>query len=72
MKALIIICAVFLVCFIGMLFVYKNAMPYDEKWDKKSDNGFTVTRDKYFVLQVDEDQPSPIEAIMEILEQQKK
>ena len=72
MTALIIICAVFLACFIGMLFVYKNAMPYDEKWDKKSDNGFTVTRDKYFVLQVDEDQPSPLEAITEILEQQKK
>ena len=35
MKALIIIVAVFLACFIGMLFVYKNAMPYDEKWDEE-------------------------------------
>lgn len=34
MTALIIICAVSLCCFIGMLFVYKNAMPYDPKWDE--------------------------------------
>ena len=34
MKALIIICAVFAVCTIAMLFVYKNAMPYDDKWDE--------------------------------------
>lgn len=34
MTALIIICAVFLACFIGMLFVYKNAMPYDPSWDE--------------------------------------
>lgn len=35
MTALIIICAVFVVCFIGMLIVYHHAMPYDEKWDEE-------------------------------------
>lgn len=35
MKALIIICVVFLACFVAMLFVYKNAMPYDPKWDEE-------------------------------------
>lgn len=34
MTALIIIVAVFLICFIAMLFVYKNAMPYDPSWDE--------------------------------------
>lgn len=34
MTALIIICVVFLACFVAMLFVYKNAMPYDERWDE--------------------------------------
>lgn len=35
MTALIIICAVFAVCTIAMLFVYKNAMPYDPSWDEE-------------------------------------
>lgn len=35
MTALIIIVAVFLACFIGMLFVCHHAMPYDEKWDEE-------------------------------------
>lgn len=34
MTALIIICAVFLACFVAMLFVYHHAMPYDPKWDE--------------------------------------
>lgn len=34
MTALIIIVAVFAICTIAMLFVYKNAMPYDSKWDE--------------------------------------
>lgn len=35
MTALIIIVAVFLACFIGMLVATHNAMPYDEKWDEE-------------------------------------
>lgn len=34
MTALIIICVVFLACFIGMLIATHNAMPYDPKWDE--------------------------------------
>ena len=34
MTALIIICAVFLACFVAMLIVYHHAMPYDPKWDE--------------------------------------
>ena len=34
MTALIIICAVFLACFVGMLVATHNAMPYDPKWDE--------------------------------------
>lgn len=33
MTALIIICAVFLACFIAMLVATHNAMPYDPAWD---------------------------------------
>lgn len=33
MKALIIIVAIFIVCFIGMLVVTHNAIPYDHSWD---------------------------------------
>ena len=34
MKALIIICAVFLACFVAMIVVYHHAMPYYDKWDE--------------------------------------
>lgn len=34
MTALIIICAVFLACFVAMLVVYHHAMSYDPKWDE--------------------------------------
>ena len=33
MTALIIICAVFIACFIAMLVATHNAMPHDPKWD---------------------------------------
>ena len=35
MTALIIICAVFLACFIAMLIATHNAMPYDPSWDEE-------------------------------------
>lgn len=34
MTALIIVCAVFLICFICMLIATHNAMPYDPRWDE--------------------------------------
>ena len=34
MTALIIICAVFLICFAVMLVATHNAMPYDQSWDE--------------------------------------
>lgn len=35
MKALIVILAIFIVCFIAMMIATHNAMPYDPSWDEE-------------------------------------
>ena len=43
MKAIIVVLAVFIVCFIFMLIATHNAMPYDPSWDEEMRNHYDDT-----------------------------